>query len=254
MKGTIIIPKPIHSAPTPADEQSSSTPKRAVPPRVFIFGISGRVGRLLAARLQGQGVPVSGLVRTQQQAAALEEGKVSPVFGDLGASTTDELGAMIRDCDVVVYAAGSNAGPQYVTDDIDLAALGRVAQAVERARGVRLILLSVLPEAWRERALSEDEEHYFAVKKRAEVSLTRQDIDWVILRPSLLTDDPGSGEVSLGPAEEHGEISREDVAAVLEALALEPSISRQILELNEGQTPVAEAVRRFARESRGPVS
>ncbi len=248
MKGSIIISKPIHSAPTSADEQSSSAPKRAVPPRVFIFGISGRVGRLLAARLQGQGVPVSGLVRTRRQAAALERAEVSPLLGDLGASTTDELGGMIRDCDVVVYAAGSNAGPQRVTDDIDLAALGRVAEAVERVRGVRLILLSVLPEAWRERALSDDEEHYFAVKKRAEVSLTRQDVDWVILRPSLLTDDAGTGEVSLGPAEEHGEIPREDVAAVLEALVLEPSVSRQILELNEGQTPVAEAVRGFARE------
>ncbi|MBF4457859.1 NAD(P)H-binding protein [Pseudoclavibacter sp. VKM Ac-2867] len=246
MKGTIIISKPIHSAPTPADEQSSSAPKHAVHPRVFIFGISGRVGRLLATRLRGQGVPVSGLVRTPQQAVSLEGAEVSPLLGDLGAATTDDLRAMLRDCDVVVYAAGSNAGPQRVTDDIDLAALGRVAKAVERTPGARLILLSVLPEAWRERALSDDEEHYFAAKKRAEVSLTRQDIDWVILRPSLLTDDAGTGEVSLGPAEEHGEIPREDVAAVLEALVLEPSISRQILELNEGQTPVAEAVRGFA--------
>ncbi|PPG26772.1 NAD-dependent dehydratase [Pseudoclavibacter sp. RFBG4] len=253
MRGTAITSQPVHSTPhadsdAEADGASNSASKRAVPPRVFIFGISGRVGRLLAARLQGQGVPVSGLVRTRQQAAALERAEASPLLGDLGASTADELGAMIRDCDVVVYAAGSNAGPQRVTDDIDLAALGRVAEAVERVRGVRLILLSVLPEAWRERALSDDEEHYFAVKKRAEVSLTRQDVDWVILRPSLLTDDAGDGEVSLGPAEEHGEIPREDVAAVLEALVLEPSIRRQILELNEGQTPVTEAVRGFARD------
>ena len=56
---------------------------------------------------------------------------------------------MVANCDVVVYAAGSNAGPQRVTDDIDLAALGRVSEAVERVRGKRLILLSVLPEAWR---------------------------------------------------------------------------------------------------------
>jgi len=211
-------------------------------PRVFIFGITGRVGRLLATRLRARGIPVAGLVRTPQQAEALSESGTSAVVGDLATRAPADLETMISSSDVVVHAAGSNAGPQQVTDDIDLTALGRVSQAVERSHGTRLILLSVLPEAWRDRALSDDEEHYFAVKKRAEVSLVRQDIDWVILRPSLLTDGPGSGTVSLGPAEEHGAVTREDVAAVLAALVLESSITRQILELNEGTVAIAEAV------------
>lgn len=226
------------------------TPQQGVTPRVFIFGVSGRVGRLLAARLRAREVPVSGLVRTPQQAAALNGAGISTCVGDLATTTTDELETMLSDCDVIVYAAGSNAGPQRVTDDIDLAALGRVSEALERIRVTRLILLSVLPEAWRERSLSDDEEHYFAVKKRAEVRLVRQDIDWTILRPSLLTDDAGSGRVSLGRAEEHGEIPRDDVAAVLEALVLEPTISRQILELNGGSVPIAEAVQANRHDTR----
>ncbi|PPF64201.1 NAD-dependent dehydratase [Clavibacter michiganensis] len=223
--------------------------QKTVTPRVFIFGITGRVGRLLASRLRAHDVPVSGLVRTPQQAAALKGAEISTVVGDLGTATTEELETMLGKVGVVVYAAGSNAGPQRVTDDIDLAALDRVSEAVARRPGMRLILLSVLPEAWRERSLSDDEEHYFAVKKRAEVRLVRQNINWVILRPSLLTDDPGLGRVSLGPAEEHGEIPREDVAAVLEALVLEPAVSRQILELNEGQVPIAEAVHAYTNDA-----
>lgn len=234
-----------------AEERSNSVPTKAVIPRVFIFGITGRVGRIVARRLSAREVPVSGLVRTTEQAAALSADGIPALVGDLGTTDANELGKMITDCDVVVYAAGSNAGPQRVTDDIDLAALGRVSEAIERNRGTRLILLSVLPEAWRERALSDDEEHYFAVKKRAEVNLTRQEFSWMILRPSMLTDGPGSGIVSLGRAEEHGEITREDVAAVLDALVFEPSISRQILELNEGQAPISEAVRRYARAEHG---
>ena len=222
---------------------------RPVAPRVFIFGITGRVGRLLASRLRARGVPVSGLVRTPRQAATLEGAEISTVVGDLATATTEELKAMITNCDVVVYAAGSNAGPQGVTDDIDLVALGRVAEAIDHVRATRLILLSVLPEAWRERSLSDDEEHYFAVKKRAEVRLTRRDINWVILRPSLLTDDSGTGKVSLGPAEEHGEIPRDDVAAVLEALVFESAIDRQILELNEWQVPIVEAVRAYTSDA-----
>jgi uncharacterized protein YbjT (DUF2867 family) len=215
--------------------------------RVFIFGITGRVGRLLAARLRAGGVDVSGLARSSPPDPALDADGVTTVTGELGAVTTREITAMISDWDVIVFAAGSNAGAQSVTNDIDDAALQRVSDAVMASPGKRLILLSVLPEAWRERQLSDEEEHYFAVKKRAEVMLTHQPIDWVILRPSLLTDDAGRGTVALGPAELHDEITREDVAAVLEALILEPSISRRILELNNGPTTITEAVGHIAR-------
>ncbi|KQM16648.1 hypothetical protein ASF83_12745 [Plantibacter sp. Leaf171] len=215
-------------------------------PRVFIFGISGRVGRLLASRLRTRGMTVSGLTRSTQQAEALHADGVTTVSGELALATTQEIAAMVSGFDVVVFTAGSNAGHPDVTDAIDDAALTRVSEALSGTQ-TRLILLSVLPEAWRERSLSDEEEHYFSVKKRAEVVLTREPIDWVILRPSLLTDDPGRGTVALGPAELHDEITRDDVAAVLEALVLEPTISRRILELNEGPTAVTEAVGRVAR-------
>ncbi|MET8771395.1 hypothetical protein [Streptomyces sp. NPDC004658] len=60
-------------------------------------------------------------------------------------------------------------------------------------------------------------------------------------------DDPGSGTVSLGPAEFHGQIAREDVAATLAELLHEPRIGRQILELNTGSTPIEDAVRANVR-------
>lgn len=232
---------------TAATENASHDDSAAPTTRVFIFGITGRVGRLLATRLRTKGAIVSGLTRSSLPDPALEAEGATTVTGELGVATTEEITAMISDWDVIVFAAGSNAGAQSVTDDIDDAALQRVSEAIAASPGKRLILLSVLPEAWRERQLSDDEEHYFAVKKRAEVALTRQPIDWVILRPSLLTDDPGQGTVALGPAELHDEITREDVAAVLEALILKPTISRRILELNTGPTAITEAVGRIAR-------
>lgn len=232
---------------TAATENASHDDSAAPTARVFIFGITGRVARLLVTRLRARGVIVSGLTRSSLPDPALEVDGVTTVTGELGVATTEEITAMISDWDVIVFAAGSNAGAQNVTDDIDDAALRRVSASVAATPGKRLILLSVLPEAWRERQLCDDEEHYFAVKKRAEVALTRQPIDWVILRPSLLTDDPGQGMVALGPAELHDEITRDDVAAVLEALVFEPAISRRILEVNAGPTAITEAVGRVAR-------
>ncbi|VXB36113.1 NAD(P)H-binding protein [Plantibacter sp. T3] len=228
------------------DESVNEDTSAASAVRVFIFGITGRVGRMLATRLRARGVNVSGLTRSLPDPALQADG-VTTVTGALGVATTEEITAMISDWDVVVFTAGSNAGAQSTTDAIDDAALRRVSDSVAATPEKRLILLSVMPEAWRERQLSDDEEHYFAVKKRAEVALTRQPIDWVILRPSLLTDDPGRGTVALGPAELHDEITREDVAAVLEALVLEPTVNRRILEMNTGPTAITEAVGRIAR-------
>ncbi|WP_405555589.1 NAD(P)H-binding protein [Streptomyces canus] len=75
------------------------------------------------------------------------------------------------------------------------------------------------------------------------LDLSRSDLNWLILRPSLLLDGPGIGTVSLGPAEFHARIARDDVAATLVELIHEPRIGRQILELNTGTTPSEEAVR-----------
>ncbi|RMM00992.1 Oxidoreductase ylbE, partial [Pseudomonas savastanoi] len=48
----------------------------------------------------------------------------------------------------------------------------------------------------------------------------------------------GSGKVSAGLAIAYGEIPRDDVAAVLAALVERPGISRQIIELTQGATPI----------------
>ncbi|MFD0971833.1 NAD(P)H-binding protein [Plantactinospora endophytica] len=70
----------------------------------------------------------------------------------------------------------------------------------------------------------------------------RSDLDWLVLRPSLLVDDSAVGTVSLGPAEFHGRIARADVAETLAELLHEPRIGRQILELDNGSTPIRDAV------------
>lgn len=210
--------------------------------RVFVVGITGAVGGLLARRLAAHGDDVSGLVRTPEQESPIGEHGIRTVVGDLAALTVDELAEMFTGHDVIVYSAGSNGGRRDVTTAIDGEGVERAAEAARAAGVGRFVLVSVIPESWRERDLEEDVEYYFAVKKRAEVSLTRTDLDWVILRPSLLTDAPGRGCVSLGPAELHDEISREDVAATLVEIVQERRIRRQILELNTGSTTIPEAV------------
>ena len=61
------------------------------------------------------------------------------------------------------------------------------------------------------------------VKKTADVRLTETDLDWVIVRPGTLTDDPGNGRVSVGPALEYGDVSRDNVASFIAAVLRSPT-------------------------------
>ncbi|HYO37498.1 MAG TPA: NAD(P)H-binding protein [Geodermatophilus sp.] len=215
--------------------------------RVFVIGISGAVGGLLAADLTGRGDVVSGLVRRDDQRAGLAARGVEAHVGDIGTLTADRLAPVLGGADAVVYTAGSNGGSREVTDAVDGEGVVTALEAARLAGVRRFALVSVLPEAWRERDLGDDEEHYFAVKKLTDVAVSQSDLDWLVLRPSMLVDRAGTGRVALGPAQPHGEIAREDVAATLAELLHEPRIGRQILELDEGETPIAAAVRANVR-------
>jgi uncharacterized protein YbjT (DUF2867 family) len=81
-----------------------------------------------------------------------------------------------------------------------------------------------------------------SAKKKADVEVVNSGLDWIILRPSTLRDAPGTGRVSLGLANFHTEISRDDVASTVVALLNVPQINRKILELTEGTQVIADAV------------
>ena len=88
---------------------------------------------------------------------------------------------------------------------------------------------------------------YVKAKFAAEEDLRARDLDWTVLRPGGLTDDPGTGRVALAPPPlPRGSIPRADVAAVIVALLDEPRTSGQTLDLVSGDTPVAQAVAHLA--------
>jgi hypothetical protein len=83
---------------------------------------------------------------------------------------------------------------------------------------------------------------YLQAKLRAEDEiLPRPGLDVTIVRPGSLTDDPGTGRVTLGHGVEPGEIPRDDVAAVL-AEILRARKFNDVVEVVSGPTPIEEAV------------
>ncbi|MQA27738.1 MAG: NAD(P)H-binding protein, partial [Micromonosporaceae bacterium] len=119
------------------------------------------------------------------------------------------------------------------------------AEAAERARVRRHLLISAMGLDRVDRLPAEDVfGAYLRAKAASEDDLRQRDLDWTILRPGRLTDDPGTGLVTLGPPPvPRGEIARQDVADVLVALLDMPDSAGLTLELVVGRTPIREAVR-----------
>ena len=69
-----------------------------------------------------------------------------------------------------------------------------------------------------------------------------RDLDWTIVRPGGLTNDPGTGRVLAGPTVPRGRIPRADVAATIAALLTTGAASRTQFELVSGDDPIDEAV------------
>jgi uncharacterized protein YbjT (DUF2867 family) len=70
----------------------------------------------------------------------------------------------------------------------------------------------------------------------------RAGLDWTVLRPGRLTDGTGTGRVRLADRTGHGDVTRDDVAAVLVALLDAPGTAGLTLELVGGETPIPEAI------------
>jgi uncharacterized protein YbjT (DUF2867 family) len=87
---------------------------------------------------------------------------------------------------------------------------------------------------------------YLRAKAEADAAVRGSDREWTIVRPGALTDEPGTGRVSISTDPVRGKVSREDVAAVLAAVLGEhPSIGK-IFYLNGGDDPIEQALAAIA--------
>jgi uncharacterized protein YbjT (DUF2867 family) len=225
--------------------------------RVAIAGAHGQVALRLGRLLADRGDQVVGLVRNPQHRADLEAAGVDAVVLDLEKATVAEVAGAVADADAVVFAAGAGAGSGMARKDtVDRAAAALLADAAEQA-GVRRYLLvsSMGTDSVRDGATPDGTDEvfvaYLRAKLAAEEDVQARSLDWTVLRPGGLTDEPGTGRVALAPHVERGRVPRDDVAAVLVALLDEPATAGRVLELVGGDTGVDDAVRRQGGTAQG---
>jgi nucleoside-diphosphate-sugar epimerase len=219
---------------------------------VVIAGGHGQIARRLTRLLTARGDTVRAIVRHPGHIADVEQDGARGVLLDLEQASVDAVAASVQGSDAVVFAAGAGPGSGIGRKDtVDRAASVLMADASERTGVRRFVQISSMGT---DRASSGQPmpgmddvfAAYLRAKAAAEDDLRRRGgLRWTVLRPGRLVNDPGTGLVTLETQVPRGQVTRDDVAAVVAALLPADETTGMTLELTGGSTPVEEAVRRL---------
>lgn len=215
---------------------------------LVLAGAHGQVARRLARLLSARGDTVIGIVRNPAHTADVEADGVTPVVLDLEHAVPDDVVPVLAGADAVIFTAGAGPGSGAARKDtVDRGAAVLLADAAERADVPRYLLVSSMGvEDVADGAAPDGVDEVFAAYLRAKLAaeedlLARTALRTTVLRPGGLTDDPGTGRVTLDRRVERGSIPRDDVAAVLLAL-LGVEQDSVVLEVVGGPIPIPDAV------------
>ncbi|MET0558584.1 MAG: NAD(P)H-binding protein [Solirubrobacterales bacterium] len=216
---------------------------------VAIAGGHGNVARRLTRLLTARGDRVRGLIRNPAHADDLRADGGEPVICDLEAASVDEIAAAIAAADAVVFAAGAGPGSGAERKwSMDRDGAIKLLEAAVSAGADRYLMISSIGA---EDPPDDDGAFSIYLRAKAEADRALMDSDrvWTIARPTFLTDDPGGGRVEIGREPVKGEVSRDDVAAVLAAVQHEPRTARRILYIRSGERPVEQALETFLADA-----
>jgi uncharacterized protein YbjT (DUF2867 family) len=211
--------------------------------RVAIAGGHGQIALRLTRLLRDRGDEVLSLIRNPDHADDVRAAGGAPVTCDLEAATEDEVAEVVDAADAIVFAAGAGpgSGPER-KETMDYGGAAKLIAAAGRNGISRYVIVSSMganPDQQGDDTFAV----YLRAKGNADAAVSESGLDYTIVRPGRLTDDPGSGRVTLGESVGRGQVSRDDVAAVLAAVLKEPATIGKTLELVGGDTPIDEAVR-----------
>ncbi len=207
-------------------------------------GGHGKIGLRLLRLLNQNGHRGRGLIRNEDQVAALRSAGAEPALADLENVQVPDLAIAIQGADAVVFAAGAGPGSGEERKwTMDYGGAVKLIEAAQHESIRRYVIVSAMGAADPQGpGGSGTFGVYLQAKHDADEKLRESGLDYTIVRPGGLTDDPATGQVSIAPRLERGQVPRDDVAAVLLAtLGADNTIGKDF-DLVSGDTPVDQAV------------
>ncbi|MDM5280974.1 SDR family oxidoreductase [Paenibacillus silvae] len=209
---------------------------------VLVIGANGQIGKHLVEQLAQEGKhQVTAMIRKPEQADTLKQLGAQVVMGDLE-GTVDELAEVMKDQSAIVFTAGSggSTGPDK-TLLIDLDGAVKTMEAAEKQGISRYILVSAYGADQRSK-WPEEIKPYYVAKHFADRALFASELNYTIIRPGGLKNEPGTGKVTVGTDLKPGSIAREDVARVIAASLQEEKTYRMAFDLVAGEQSISDAL------------
>jgi uncharacterized protein YbjT (DUF2867 family) len=208
---------------------------------VVIAGGHGKIALHLERVLADAGHRVRAMIRNADHDDDVREAGAEPMLCDL--ERADDLTHCVQGADAVVFAAGAGpgSGPERKRT-VDLEGALKLIDAARQTSVKRYLIVSSIG-ADDPSSGSEQMRPYLEAKAEADRAVADSGLDWTIVRPGSLTDDPGTGLVTVTTdMSARGNVPREDVARVLAAALGNPGTIGKTFVVIGGETPVDEAI------------
>lgn len=209
---------------------------------ILVIGANGQIGKQVISQLKDDKEhTVRAMVRKEEQADAFNKAGVEPVLANLE-GTVEELAEAMKGSDAIVFTAGSGGSTGLdKTLLIDLDGAVKTMEAAEQAGISRYIMVSALYAEDRT-SWPEQIKPYYVAKHYADKQLERSSLQYTILRPGGLLNEPGRGKVTTDIEQGESSIPREDVAKVIVAVLNAENTYRKAIPLVSGEHLIQEMV------------
>lgn len=212
--------------------------------KILVVGANGQIGTHLVKMIQESGKhSAKAMIRKPEQkdkfAALGAETAIANLEGEI-----EDIAKAAKDVDAVVFTAGS--GPKTGPDKtimIDLDGAVKTIEATKQASIKRFIMISsydTTREAIQEAPASFAP--YVIAKHYADEHLRASGLDYTMIHPGKLSNDPGTGKVEAASTVRRDEVPREDIAKVIfESLENDKTIGKEF-QVIKGSTDIKEAL------------
>lgn len=210
---------------------------------ITIIGGHGKVALRLARLLTQKGHQVTSWIRNPDHREAVERTGASALVADIETLDVAGMAERLRGQDALVWSAGAGGGNPPRTYAVDRDAAIRSMAAAAQAGVRRYVMVSYL-YGRPDHGVPEGDRFfpYADAKAAADTHLASTGLDWTILGPSTLTDEPGTGRIETGPDLVGRTVSRDDVAAVAAYVLDAPQTAGKTINFNTGDTAIADAL------------
>ena len=212
--------------------------------KVLIIGAHGKVGRLLVDELKARKIDFAAGLRKEEQIKAYQADGIPTQYIDLTASPKDIQNSIAEaGADTIVFSAGAGGAGYDKTIEIDLDGAIKTMDAAQILGIKRYVMVSAVYSDDRTKWEASGIRPYYVAKHYADKYLRSTNLDYTIVHPGTLTDDPATGKVNIQSNYEGGSVARADVAKVIAQAIQTPSSIKNEYNFSAGDQAIQDVIR-----------